>query len=89
MALGADRVNIVRLVLKGAFLQIAIGLAFGIVLTVLLGRALSSQLFGVKPYDPLILLITILVLGLAAFFAAVIPARRAAGIEPMQALRTE
>ncbi|MBV8113895.1 MAG: ABC transporter permease [Silvibacterium sp.] len=89
MALGADRTNILRLVLKGAFVQVALGLAFGIVLTILLGRAVSSQLFGVKPYDPLILLITILVLGLAALFAAVIPARRAAGIEPMQALRTE
>ena len=89
MALGADRTNILRLVLSGAFVQVALGLAFGIVLTILLGRAISTQLFGVKPYDPLILLITMLVLGLAAFFAAVIPARRAAGIEPMQALRTE
>ena len=89
MALGADRTNILRLVLKGAFLQVALGIALGIVLTVLLGRAISSQLFGVKPYDPLILFITILALGIAAFLAAVIPARRASVIEPMQALRTE
>jgi len=66
-----------------------LGLALGIGLAALLGRAITGQLFGVKPYDPLILLITMLALGVAAFRAAVIPARRAAGIEPMQALRIE
>jgi ABC-type lipoprotein release transport system permease subunit len=50
---------------------------------------MASQLFRVKPYDPLVLLITIGVLALAAFAAAVIPARRAANTEPMLALRTE
>jgi len=81
--------TLLSLVLRGAFLQVALGLALGIGLAALLGRAIASQLFGVKPYGPLILLITMLVLGVAAFLAAVIPARRAAGIEPMQALRIE
>jgi predicted permease len=89
MALGADRSSVLRLVLRGAFLQVAIGLALGIPVTILGGRAMANQLFGVKPYDPAILVITTIVLGIAAFVASVIPARRASTVEPMQALRTE
>ena len=89
MALGADRMNVLRLVLRGAFLLVAVGLAIGLVATILVGRFMSSQLFGVKAYDPLILLITTVILGAAALIASVIPAQRAASIEPMQALRTE
>jgi predicted permease len=89
MALGADRMNVLKMVLRGAFLQVAIGLAIGVPLTVLGGRAMASQLFGIKPYDPLILAVTILVLSAAAFVASAIPAQRAANTEPMQALRTE
>ncbi len=89
MALGADRMNVVRLVLRGAFLQVGIGLAIGIPIAILGGRAMASQLFGVKPYDPLILSSTLLVLCTAAFLAALLPARIAASLEPMQALRTE
>jgi predicted permease len=89
MALGADRVSVLKLILRGAFLQIAIGLAIGIPATILGGRAMATQLFGVKPYDPRILLLTTLVLSIAAFIAAVVPARRAASLEPMHALRTE
>jgi putative ABC transport system permease protein len=89
MALGADRMNVLKMVLKGAFLQVAIGLAIGIPLTILGGRAMASQLFGIKPYDPLILMTTMVVLAAAAFVASAIPARRAANVEPMEALRTE
>jgi ABC-type antimicrobial peptide transport system permease subunit len=89
MALGADRLNVLKLVLRGAFLQILVGLAIGIPATILGGRAMASQLFGVKPYDPEILLLTTAVLGFAALIAALVPARRAAALEPMQALRTE
>jgi putative ABC transport system permease protein len=89
MALGADRLNVLRLVLEGAFLQVAIGLAIGIPTTILGGRAMATQLFGVKSYDPRILLLTTAVLSFAAFIAAVVPARRAANLEPIQALRTE
>ncbi len=89
MALGADRMNVMRLVLRGAFLQVALGLAIGIPLTLAGGRLMANQLFGVKPYNPVILAITMGVLGAAAFVASVIPARRAASIEPMRALRTE
>jgi putative ABC transport system permease protein len=89
MALGADRMNVLQLVLRGAFLQVGIGLAIGIPVAILGGHAMASQLFGVQPYDPLVLSFTLLVLCLAAFLAALLPARIAAGLEPMRALRTE
>jgi predicted permease len=89
MALGADRMSVLRMVLRGAFLQIGIGLAIGIPVAILGGHAMASQLFGVKPYDPLILCSTLLVLCTAAFLAALLPARVAASLEPMRALRTE
>ena len=89
MALGADRINVLKLILRGAFLQVAIGLVIGIPATILGGRAMSAQLFGIKAYDPTILLITTLVLSVAALIAAIVPARRAAALEPIQALRTE
>jgi ABC-type antimicrobial peptide transport system permease subunit len=49
MALGADRTKVLTMVLKGAFLQVAVGLAIGLPLAILGGRAMASQLFGVKP----------------------------------------
>src|SRR5579859_2296249 len=89
MALGADRWNVLKLVLHGAFLQIAIGLAIGVPATIVAGYAMTTQLFGVKPYAPDILLFTVLVLALAALIAAFLPARKAATLEPIRALRTE
>jgi predicted permease len=89
MALGADRLNILRLVLRGALLQVGIALAIGIPVTIAAGRAMSTQLFGIKPYDPRILLMTSAVLAFAALLAAVVPARRAATLDPIRALHTE
>jgi predicted permease len=89
MALGADRLNVLRLVLHGACLQIGIGLAIGIPATIVAGRAMTAQLFGVKPYAPDILLVATLALSFAALIATVLPARRAASLEPIRALRSE
>jgi predicted permease len=89
MALGADRLHVLTLVLRGALQQMAIALAIGIPITIAAGRAMAAQLFGVKPYDPRILLLTTAALAIAAFLAAVIPARRAAKMDPIRALRTE
>jgi predicted permease len=89
MALGAGRLSVLKLVLKGALLQMGIALVIGIPVTIAAGHAMATQLFGVKPYDPKILLLTAAVLAFAAFLAAVIPARRAATLDPMRALRTE
>jgi ABC-type antimicrobial peptide transport system permease subunit len=89
MALGADRSQVLRLVLRGAFAQVALGLAIGIPIVLLAGRLVADQLFEVRPYDPLSLAIAVVVLSIAAALAGAIPARRAASIEPMEALRTE
>jgi predicted permease len=89
MALGADRFNILRMVLKGAFLQVAIGLAIGIPLVILTGKWLAHQLYGVGAFEPVILLVAIAVLATSAFLSSILPARRAAGTDPMRALRTE
>jgi ABC-type antimicrobial peptide transport system permease subunit len=89
MALGADRGQVTRMILSGAFLQIGIGLAIGIPAAIGAGRLMTTQLFGVKPWDPLMLALATLMLSLAALLASAIPARRAAGVEPMVALRNE
>lgn len=89
MALGADRPSVLTFVLRGAFIQVGVGLAIGIPLALLVGRAMSSQLFGVTPYNPTVIGITALFLGAAALIAAFIPARRAASINPVEALRIE
>jgi ABC-type antimicrobial peptide transport system permease subunit len=87
MALGADRGEVVKLILKGAFSQIGIGLAIGIPAAIGAGKLMNDQLFGVKPWDPIMLALAALILGVAALLASVIPARRAASVEPMVALR--
>jgi predicted permease len=89
MALGADRGNVVRMVLRGAFLQVGLGLAIGIPIALIGGRFMADQLYGVRTYDPLSIAVAAVVLALAAALAGFIPARRAASIEPMEALRTE
>ncbi len=89
MALGADRSRVVRMVLRSAFFQVGIGLALGIPAAILAGRLMSDQLYGVKPWDPFMLALATLLLAIAALLASVIPASRAAGVEPMVALRSE
>ncbi len=89
MALGANRRNIMRLVLRGAFAQVALGLAIGIPIALLGARFVANQLFEVRPYDPLSIVLAVAVLSIAAALAGFIPAYRAAAIDPMQALRTE
>ena len=89
MALGADRGNVLRLVLRGALAQVALGLAIGIPITLLGAHYMADQLFQVRSYDPVSIAIAVAVLALAAGLAGFIPARRAASIEPMEALRIE
>jgi len=89
MALGADRSKVVQMIMRGAFMQVGLGLLIGIPLALLGGRYMADQLYGVKPYDPLSLGIAVLVLAAAAAVAGFVPARRAASIEPMEALRTD
>jgi putative ABC transport system permease protein len=89
MALGADRVKVVHLVLRDAFLQVGIGLGLGIPLAIGAGWFMTNQLYGVSPWDPYMLTIATLFLCAAALLASWIPAARAASVDPMVALRTE
>ncbi len=89
IALGADRSNVIRLVLRGAFLQVAVGLAIGIPAAIGAGRLMASQLFQVSSWDPAALAIAISLLAVCALIAALVPAQRAASVDPVKALRTE
>jgi len=89
MALGADRGNVIGLVLGGAFKRVAIGLVLGAPLAVGAGYLLSSQLYGVSFWDPVALSVAAAALAVSAFVASVVPASRAAALAPMIALRTE
>ncbi len=89
IALGADRGGVVRMVLRGAFSQVGVGLALGIPLAILAGRLMTKQLFGVQPWDPIMLAIAVLLLCFAALLSSVIPASRAASVQPIVALRNE
>lgn len=89
MALGADRVKVVRLILTGASKRVLIGLALGLPLAIVAGRLIAAQLYQVSSWDPLALIVAAIALAISAFFAAIIPARRAASISPINALRAE
>lgn len=89
MSLGANRRSVVWMVLRSAFWQVGVGLALGIPAAIGAGDLIASHLFGVKPWDPRVLLLAALLLGLAALLAAAVPARRAASLNPVEALRAE
>ena len=89
IAMGANRISVVRLVLRGAFLQILIGLLIGIPASIGCARLIASQLYEVKGWDPLVLSGAIVSLAICALLASIIPARRAASINPVIALRVE
>lgn len=89
MTLGAGRGDVIRMVLRSAFWQIGLGLGLGIPLAVLAGKLMKDQLFGVKPWDPIMLASATVLLILAALLVSVVPARRAAGVDRMAALRNQ
>jgi predicted permease len=89
MALGAMPANVFALIMKQGAQQIAFAVFAGVVLSLLVGKALSGMLFNVHPTDPLVLGGTIAVLAGSALLACYLPARRATRISPMQALRAE
>ena len=89
LALGATRVQAAALIIRGAFSVVATGLALGLPLALAAGRFLGSQLYGLNPYDPLVISAAVLTLALSALVAALIPARRASLISPSEALRAE
>jgi len=89
MALGAQRSDVLMLVLKRAALLLALGLVTGLVASWFATRAIQAFLFGVGRHDPITILSVCALLAVSGLIAAIIPACRAASIDPMQALRTE
>jgi len=89
MALGADRADVISMVLKSAMLQAGAGLCVGLPVAIFCGRLLQHQLYEVSRFDPLVLGGATLLLASFAMIAAVIPARRAASVDPNQALRMD
>jgi ABC-type antimicrobial peptide transport system permease subunit len=88
MALGATRTQVLGMVLRESLWVLGFGLAAGIPLTLLAARFLKSMLYGVSPLDPVVFGSAIGALTLVSACAALVPARRAVSVEPMQALRT-
>jgi ABC-type antimicrobial peptide transport system permease subunit len=89
MALGANKRSVIRLVLRAAFLQVLVGLLIGIPVSIGCSHLIASQLYEVKGWDPIVLAGSILALAGCALLASIIPARRAASINPVTALRVE
>ena len=89
IALGSSRLGVSRLVLTDVLRLAGIGVALAIPCSVLLGRLLRSQLFGVSAADPLTLGAVVLLIAVVALIAAILPAHRASSVDPNTALRTE
>ena len=89
MALGADRHKVMRLILRQGMGLTLIGIGLGLLGSFAATRVLTDLLYGIKPDDPLTFFAVTLFLAVVAVVACLLPASRAASIEPMQALRTE
>jgi predicted permease len=89
LALGASRANVLRLILREVIVLVGAGVAAGVVAALALGRLVESQLFGIKASDPVVMALAIGVIVAVTVLAGYIPARRATGIDPMNALRYE
>jgi putative ABC transport system permease protein len=89
IALGADRARVIRLVLSEAILLLAVGLVAGVVLALWAGRAAATLLFGLQPHDVVSLVAASVLLATITLVASYVPARRAAALDPMAALRDE
>ena len=89
MALGAQRVHVLRMILSDGARMALIGIGIGLVAALALTRFMESMLFGVKPTDPLTFLgVSVLLCGIA-LLACYVPARRAMKVDPIEALRHE
>ena len=89
MALGAKRENVLRLVISSALIVATTGIAIGLGGALLLTRLMSGLLYGIRPGDPTTFVATVIVLAVLAFAGSYIPARRAAKVDPIVALRYE
>ena len=88
-AVGASPARLVRLVMRSSLVETGAGLVVGAMMAAATGRGLAGLLYGVGPYDPATLATVAVVVALAALAASLVPARRAARLDPMKALRAE
>jgi putative ABC transport system permease protein len=89
MALGAHKTDVLKMILNGSMRWVLVGIGVGVVASIGLNRLLETMLYGVKPGNPLVLGSVALILTSVALLASYIPARRAAKVDPMVALRYE
>jgi len=89
MALGAEKIEVLTLVIKTGLRLVLLGIAFGLIVSLALGLVITSQLWGVSPYDPITLIGTAALLLLICVVACWLPARRATQVDPLIALRYE
>jgi macrolide transport system ATP-binding/permease protein len=89
MALGAERGSVIAMIMRGATIQTVLGLAIGVPVALLCVRFVKAQLYEITKADTTVMAGAIVTLAVAAFLAGLIPARRAASIDPAKALRTE
>jgi len=89
MALGATRSSVLSMVMRSAMSQILLGLALGVPAAMAAGHLMAHLLYGISGYDPIAFVGATAVLGVCAMLAGFLPARRAASVDPMRALRTE
>jgi ABC-type antimicrobial peptide transport system permease subunit len=89
MAVGAQRAQVIWMILSQSLALTAAGVAAGLPLAILAGRALSSSLYGVQPLDPLSYLFAMIGLAVVALAASAVPAARAAAVDPLTALRVD
>ena len=89
IAVGAQRGQVMWMVLRDSLMMTSVGVAMGVPLALLVGKALTSSLYGVKPYDFAIYLFAAFGVASVAITASLVPARRAAGVDPLTALRSE
>ena len=89
MALGARKRHVLASILRETLMLTALGVGVGLPITFCVARLIQSMLFGIKPSDPEALAFAVLALGAVSLAAAYIPARRAASVDPMVALRDE
>lgn len=89
LALGAQRSDVMRMVLREAAVLISVGIAIGVGVSLASASILDSMLYGVQSRDPVVLLLVCAAVALTGLLAACLPSLRAASVDPMQALRSE
>jgi len=89
IAVGGTWQQVVAVILRSALVQVGLGVAIGFPAALIMGRFLETRLFGVAPYDPLVLSGGLALLACSAAFAALLPAGRAARMDPVRALRID